>query len=315
MTHASHDPTHPIPAAPGAPSVGGPLGVTTPPTEQLGPYLLLRRLAPCPLAERWLALHGHTHSSHVLYRFAACRDRASQRRFVVAAQRISQFQHAHALTLDEFAFDLAGRPWGVTVYTGDADGLVTVERLLRTKGGRMTAEEARLGLLHLLEASAAAHDTDLAHGRVSPSSVLVDRSGRLRIELYGLTESLYAARDPRPQVIRDEVRSIAEIGYQMLSGLRVDEPFIPPRRVLEDLPLDWDRWFRHALVGGMGGRTGGFTSARQALAALPALPHDEPRFGRPRWLTRLSGAVGWNGHPGSRAATVSAPAPPTPRAP
>ncbi len=102
---------------------------------RLGPYVLTRDLDRCALAERCLALHDVEQTSHLLYRFPTCRDKMSQRRFLEAVELVSKVDHAHVLPIEQFAFDIAYRPWLVTPFPGAAGDVLTLARHVREKGG------------------------------------------------------------------------------------------------------------------------------------------------------------------------------------
>jgi len=127
-----------------------------PELPKLGPYELLRPLASMPLASRWLALHESHHTSHVVYKFPPCHHNSEKRRFLSAVQTICQLSHSHILKVEQFSFDPVGTAWVVTPFAGDVDGLLSLSRLLRAKGGRLHPDEAERD-----EASARGERADL----------------------------------------------------------------------------------------------------------------------------------------------------------
>ncbi len=249
----------------GGPIAGTPRMIDTVDRPRLGRYILTRPVATGPLADRWLCVHQDDQTSHVAYRFPVCHDKPEQRRFVDAVQRVSALEHPHILRIEQFFFDVAGRPWIVTPFTGDVDGLVTLSWLLRDKGGEMHPDEAERALTQLLEACACANDADIHHGPISMHEILVDRSGSLSIELYGLNRGLRGLLQGNAELVRDEVRSIVELGYQLITGLRTEEPVIPAGRLVKRLDPAWDAWLDEGLDP-----TLGFDTADEALAALPS---------------------------------------------
>lgn len=241
----------------------------------LGPYVLTRELEPCALAHRWLALHEVDHSSHVAYRFGVLERRADQRRFLQAVELLAGLDEPHILRIEQYALDQTDAAWVVTPYTGDADGVRTLERLLREKSGQLTPFEVEPALTQILQGVRHAHGRGQCHGALGLTDLLVDRHGRIIIELYGIARALRGEVGISAELARDEVRSIAEIGYQLLTGLRAEEPIIPAGRLIKRLEPGWDAWFDRALDP-----TGGFDSADEALAALPSsvtvLPASRP---------------------------------------
>jgi hypothetical protein len=276
---------------------------------RIGPYILTRDLGPTtafgglssshsdstaerpslvhaatsakPQPDRFLALHENDQTSHVAYRFAPMRGKAEEARLVAAVESASLLEHPHALTIEQFTFDIAGQAWVITPYPGDADGIRSLARLLREKGGQMRPVEVERAMHQLLDVVALAHGgstlqpppsaeaTPLprvvpCHGPISMDEVLIDRRGSLLIELYGLARALEQAGRPSLESMRDEVRSVVEIGYQLLTGLRAEHPLIPAGRLVPRLDPRWDAWLNRGLDA-----SGGFDSAESALAALP----------------------------------------------
>lgn len=245
--------------------------------QAVGPYLLMRALEPMGLAERYLALHGSDQSSHVAYRFPARPGREDLLRFVEAVRVAEGLRHEHILPIEFHTIDAEGRPWLVSPFTGDVDGVRTLTKLLREKQGQMHPFEVERALVHLLEASNWAHKAQrpaegregrlpIVHGPLSMDQILVDRHGRLVIELYGFARLL--AGEPMggdAELVRDEVRSIVEIGYQLITGLRAETPMIPAGRLVKRLDSRWDRWLLRGLDA-----AGGFDTAGEALAQLPS---------------------------------------------
>lgn len=234
---------------------------------RIGPYRLLRQLQHGGLAERWLALDERDESAHVAYRFRLGHEKSEQRKFVAAVESLSRLAHPHILPTEQLALGVGGGAWVVTPFTGSHDGLVTLDSLVRDKGGRMDPAETDRTLIQLLEAVEYAHAQGHHHGPIDPAEVLVDRRGSLSIELYGLRRLLSgAASRTAAEVARDEVRSIIEIGYGLLTGLPAEEPRIQAGRLVPRLDRRWDDWFNEGLDP-----FGGFGSASEALAGLPGL--------------------------------------------
>lgn len=233
---------------------------------KLGPYALTRVLEPCALAQRWLALHESDNSSHVAYRLGTRRNRTEQRRFLGAVELLAKLDEPHILKIEQFALDQTDSAWVVCPFTGDADGCRTLERLLREKGGQLSPFELEPALTQILQGVGFAHRQRLCHGSLSLNEILVDRHGRLIIELYGLGRALSGQAGFDPESARDEVRSVAEIGYQLLTGLRCEEPLIPVGRLVKRLDPRWVAWFDRSLDP-----TDGFDTADEALAELPSV--------------------------------------------
>lgn len=241
----------------------------------LGPYRIIRPLGPGRLSARHLAVHDRDQTSHIAHEFV-CRDRAEQRRFLLAFERLSELAHPHILPVQQFALGHAHDAWLLTPYTGNQDGLVTLASLQTAKGGRMPPPEAERALTQILSAVASAHARGHHHGPIAPEDVLVDRHGRVCLALYGLGRllaGLEGRRDASPpanaEVVRDEVRSVVELGYRLLTGLSAEEPRIPAGRLVRRLEGRWDAWFDAGLDP-----LGGFATAEEASAALASIRRD-----------------------------------------
>ena len=237
---------------------------------RLGPYRLLRPLESNHLAERWVGLHERDQTTSVIYLFPPCHDRADERRFVRAMERVAALHRAHILHVEHYALQPGGRPWATTSYLGSQVGLVTLESLRLEKGGTMPHLEVERVMSQLLSACAAAHEAGVHHGPIGADEVLVDRSGSVWIEMYGVARLLDGLSDGNTEIARDEVRSLTELAYYLLTGLRAEEPRIPAGRLVKRLPGAWDAWIEEGLSA-----VGGFESASEAFAALPG-HHAEP---------------------------------------
>jgi serine/threonine protein kinase len=235
-------------------------------TEQrqtLGSYEIVRELVPCAVSRRWFAVHAQNQTSHVLYELGSCRDRAGQRRFVAAVQSLAQLHHAHILPVESLTFS-RDEPWLVTPYTGNQEGLVTLGSLAQAKGGSMSGTEAARALVQLLAALEYAQVQHHTHGPIAMDEVLVDRHGSVSIELFGLSRALKGLGLGNAELRADEVRSIVEMGYQLVTGRIAEEPRIAACKLSRTLDRRWDDWFAAGLDP-----VGGFRSAGEALEAFP----------------------------------------------
>ncbi len=286
---------------------------------RIGPYILTRDLGPTvafggssvlrrehadmpamvahaapsarPQPDRFLALHEDNQTSHVAYRFPPVGGKAEEARLVAAVESAALLDHPHALKIQQFTFDITGQAWVITPFSGDVDGLRSLSRLLREKGGQMSPVEAERAVYQLLEVIALAHGGGAlqpppglmldgiaplptvsgvaravpCHGPISMDEVLVDRRGSLLIELYGLARALHASQRPTMESLRDEIRSVVEIGYQLITGLRAEHPLIPAGRLVRRLDAKWDEWLNRGLDP-----SAGFDTADAAMASLPS---------------------------------------------
>lgn len=237
----------------------------------LGPYVLTRELPPRRDCERWLALHEVDQTSHLLYRFPVRREKHERRRFLEAVLACQRATHAHAMRIDQFSFATDGRPWIVSTYPGDGGGIVNLAQLIRIKGGQLDPGEARRAVLQLLDASAALGAEGQVHGPIDAEHVLVDRHGSLLIELFGLARATLGDGDATHHDLADQVRSIVAIAYLLVTGLRAEEPMIPPSRLVKGLSPVMDRWLLDGLDPARG-----YDTPAQAIAALNSTAAPEP---------------------------------------
>lgn len=256
---------------------------------RLGPYRLVRPLDPGRLATRWLALHERSRTSHVVHGFGICHDKAERRRFLSAVESVARLSHMHLLPVEQFSFTASNRGCVITPYTGNQEGLVTLTQLLEAKGGRMLTSEADRALTQIIEAVRYAHERGQHHGPLHMDEVLVDRRGCVQIELYGMARHLGGLTRGNLELVRDEVRSIVEIGYRLVTGLDADEPRIQASRLAKRLDRQWDQWFDAGLDS-----AGGFDSADAAYSALPSVQREsagQPNAGRVRVVMGRVGRV------------------------
>jgi serine/threonine protein kinase len=229
----------------------------------------MRPLPVCSLAERWVALHARNNTSHVGYRFAPCRDRSEQKRFLEAVNAAAGLESTHILKVQEFAFEHGVRPYVITPFGGDVDGLRSLDGLLRQKNGQLTPAETGHAIEQILEAVHDAHTapTPVVHGTMKMDEILVDRHGRLHVELYGLARGLRreGTGGSSAAAALDELRSVVEMAYQLLTGLRAEEPMIPAGRLVKRLDPRWDEWLARGLDP-----VRGYESAGEAIEYLPA---------------------------------------------
>jgi serine/threonine protein kinase len=211
-------------------------------------------------------VHETDHSIHVAHRFKAT-DQTVFDAIKAAATALGQLSNSHILPVEAIADGIGGSTWLITPFTGSQDGLVTLDSLVKAKGGRMPAAETERALIQILEGIAAAHAHGCHHGPISAQEILIDRRGSLAVELYGIRRRLGTLWNrSAPEVARDEVRSVVELGYWMLTGLSAEDPRIAATRLFPKLDQRWDEWFSEGLDPLVG-----FTTAEDALAALPGL--------------------------------------------
>jgi serine/threonine protein kinase len=253
---------------------------------RFGPYQLVRELSPSPMGRRWLALRESDQSSHAVYQFEALPARAGRRRHMRAMHTLAGLRHPHLLAVELCSFEVGDEPWVVAPYTGNHDCIVTLADVLAAKGESLSAAEAERAVLQVLEGVGYAHSMGVGNGPLGMESLLVDRRGSVLIELYGVGRALRGLEGINSELVRDEVRSVVEIAYRLVTGLPAEEPRIPAGRLVKRLPRAFEEWLEEGLHPG-----GGFASAGEAIAMLP---HRRPEVEPSRVRTVLGKLTAWS---------------------
>lgn len=240
--------------------------------EHFGPYKLIRPLGAAKGASRHVVLCTRTDTNDMLYRFASVSNHQLRRRVFDGFVRLSTLDHPHLLKISSVSYDDHGRLCLVTPYTGNHEGLVTMGDLLENRGGKLSVPEAVRAIEHMLEASAHAHVHQIGNGPISTSDVLIDRFGCLHLELYGARAMMQ--QNNHRELLADEIRSIVDLGYTMLTGLPASVDRLAPSRLVKRLDRAWDTWFEIGLDP-----LEGFESCEHAIRAMPTNPSSA------EWLT------------------------------
>jgi hypothetical protein len=244
--------------------------------EHFGPYKVIRLLGSTRGVSRFVVLCTKTDTNRLLYRFPNLSHHQQRRNLFDAMVTMSTLDHPHLLRIESASYDDRGRLCVITPYTGNHDGLVTLTDLIAQRG-KLGVIEASRAIEHLLAASVYANASQISHGPVSPDHVLVDRYGSIQVELYAYPA--LGQREPQNTnaLIADEIRSIVEIAYTLITGLSVSADRLSPSRLFKRLDRNWDAWFDIGLDP-----IDGFEDAQHALNALPT--HE----GCEDWLTSRS---------------------------
>ena len=247
--------------------------------EYFGPYKLVRSLGSAHNASRFAVLCSRTDTNYMLYRFDRITNQTSKRTLFNALLKMSTLDHPHLLKINSVSYDDHGRLCVITPYTGNHDGLVLLNELLEIRDGKLGVIEAARALEHLLGAIRSAHQQGVQNGSIQPSDILVDRYGCLQIQFYGFQLLIKNHNQPiaapeHTTTIADEIRSIAELTYTMMTGLSARDEQIAPSRVIKKIDRAWDLWFEIGLDP-----IDGFESVEHALNAMPTNPNSA------QWLT------------------------------
>jgi len=213
----------------------------------------------------------------MLYRFERINNQSLRRRAFETLIKMSKLDHPHLLKVNSVSYDDQGRLCVITPYTGNHEGLVSLEDLLQNRDGKLGVIESARTIEHLLNAVAHAHSHDLSNGPLDLSDILVDRYGCLQIQFYAfenLMDPAHHDTSSRPIDIADEIRSVVDIGYTMMTGLTTRVDRIAPSRVIKKIDRAWDIWFDLGLDP-----IDGFESVEHAINALPTNPQSA------EWLT------------------------------
>lgn len=255
----------------------------------LGRYQVIRQAwTPAP-AEAWVVLRPDTQTNHLAYRVGPFDQPDDRRRVSEWVDSMLKLRPSHVLPVDAFSFGVQRDAWLVTPYTGNQLELVRLPAVVESRGGQLPPFEVERAVAQLLDALDAGHGGGLAHGPLDSAEVLVDRHGRLTVELFGLRRRLDGLRASDAELRRDEVRSVVELGYRLLTGIDAASPPIPVSRLIRRLPRGWDAWFGVGLDP-----TRGFDSAAAALDALPSVDADTveaPESGVLAMLGRLRSSL------------------------
>ncbi len=255
--------------------------------QTIGGAGIVRELDRHTLARRFL---GHDHRRGVdrlVYVFdqspSEDREKIWQAlRLCVGAQR------PHVLAIEQAGRERDGLIWASSPYPGNQESIVTLADLRARRGGRLSAIETDRAIEQLLEAAAASHRAGVEHGPVAEDEILVNPSGSLLVELYGLRRRaglIESAEEP----IQDEIRSIVSLAWTLLTGIDADERDVFASRVGGMVPPRWRQWIDCGLDPVLG-----YASAREALDAMPGRS-GEPAVeiaGARSLLGRLSSAIG-----------------------
>lgn len=131
-------------------------------------------------------------------------------------------------------------------------------RLIDRKDGALPLAEAARVVCQLTSAIAALHEHGIAHGSISPATVLFDEEGRPKLAGAVFTEELGAATDPTAEAYRPagDVASIDErdryalaaVAYRLFTGREPGADAPPPRSARRGVPPVVDALLSRALA-------------------------------------------------------------------
>jgi len=235
-----------------------------------GPLRIVREIAPVEIGygrrlRRFVGVNDDTSTAHLLYCMPLNRMGSSRRRFIQAASEAASMA-AHVLPIESFSLDVRRGGVMVTPFVGDAGGLVNLANLLVAKNGRMPVPEVRRALAHMLEGLAAIHKAGLVDGAIRIDRCLVDTRGRVRLELPGMGWLLASRPGDRAELVRQDVRAIAEIGLHLSVGQAPAQGRFGIERAIASSPDALRRWLTLALSS-----LDGFATPQEASVRLHEL--------------------------------------------
>jgi len=233
--------------------------VGTPPGA-LGDVRAVRDLAPSAVGERWLALDDARHTSHVLHVIRG--DEATLSRVEGVLARLRSATDPHVLRVEE----LVRRDGSLVVrteYPGHSDGVITLDALLAVKGNVLSAPEAARGVRHLLDALLHAHRLGVVNGGLDVTQCLVDRHGRVVVELAGVRAARGGDGVGEGELKREEVRSLGTLAHRMFTGVLPGET----RRWGTRVEPAWERWLTRAIAP-----MDGYIDVESAARDYPSVP-------------------------------------------
>ncbi len=222
-------------------------------------------------ARRFGGVHVDRQTSHTLYRFDGCGTRGSTRRLLGALETMARVQESHLLAIEALTLANERGGWGVggavvvvTPYLGDSSGLRTLRDHIDAKSGRILPSEVAWAMRHVLGGLGVAHAGGLVEGALRADRCLLDRYGKVTLELHGLPAALGWVDQSRvSECVRREVRDAVAMAYSMLAGRAFDRGGFSSGAAGHRTRPEWDAWFAAGILGE------GFESAGEALAALP----------------------------------------------
>lgn len=231
--------------------------------DPLGNVRPVRDLAPSAVGERWLALDDTRHSSHVLHVLRG--DEATLARVGAILEKLSHATDPHVLRVEESV----RRGAAIVVrtdYAGHSDGVITLDALLAVKGGVLSAPEAARGVRHLLDALLHTRALGIINGELDVSQCLVDRHGRVVLELPGVRVAMSDARD-EAELRREEIRSLGVLAHRLFTGVLPGETRRSGTRGGTRLDAAWERWLTRAIAP-----MDGYADVAAAARDYPSVP-------------------------------------------
>lgn len=222
---------------------------------KFGPYVYTADLgvlwlAPDCAFTRWASVHDVTGTSHLVYHLLApARDKFTIRRFLRAAEAAVGGCGSHALGIASYALHPSGTACLVTPYPGDLGGVTTLRQLVRAKGGRLATSEVSRAAEHLIDALASGEQAGKLHGAFDLDGCVVDRGGRVAIELFGFPPKWARSLEDAELLQREQRRSLGRAVRELVLGDAAGDRSASEAAMSES----WELWLRALEASGENG--------------------------------------------------------------
>lgn len=224
---------------------------------KFGPYVYtaelgtLRVAADCAFA-RWASVHEVTGTSHLVYQLLGpARDKFTIRKFLRAAEGAGGMNVPHARGFTSYALHASGTACLVTAYPGDLGGVTTLAQLVRAKGGRLGSAEIVRATEHLIDALASGEQVGTLHGFFDLDACIVDRAGRVAIELFGFGPHWAGTTAEEEKLRREQRRALAGVTRTLL---QTEEAAGDGSAVGRPLSDSWEAWLNSLVQTGESAR-------------------------------------------------------------
>lgn len=228
-------------------------------------FRVVRALPSSALGERLLIESVHERTprlAHVLP--ASLADRLAP-----GVDQLVRRRLPHVEPIEQVRSD-SGKAVLIAPYLGHIGGLITLDALAASRGGRLSAPEIAYAGEHLLMALDAAHAQRTYNGPLDPALIVVDRGGRTHIELFGVARfcerGAVEAAKINEQELLAELTSVFELLFRALTGLDRRSLGVRPGQAVAGLDPALDAWLAKGLAPAEGQQ--GYESAEHALAEL-----------------------------------------------
>lgn len=134
--------------------------------------------------------------------------------FVKLWNKLANLKGYTALTPATDIFEDLGTVYTVTEFLGE--GKTLREYLLENEYGYISWEEARVLLMPVISALGELHAAGIIHGAISPTNLVIDTNGRIRITGYGIPE-IRSEKTPMECEIFDGYAAVEQ--YGLSSGI------------------------------------------------------------------------------------------------